>query len=268
MALAESHGLSWLGLLSTNGLLLDVPCARRLVEAGVDHVHVTVDGPARHHDRLRVQTNGGPTFACILENVRAVLRQVPEIRLTLRMNTTEETVSDAAEVLDSIPEEARPRVQFHATDVRCNGHVPSIEHLGQIAELTATALRLGFAYYDNVLPAAPADFCHADRPWHFQITPDGSVHRCSPAADKPEVQVGRLGPDGIPVLDTRDAQWQAAPRVLEACRSCPYLCFCLGGCRLRRLRGEQDPSCQRRFAHLPRLISNRYLAFTAKGARS
>ena len=247
-------------MVATNGYLLTPETVRRLVEHGIHHLHVTIDGPATFHDRTRPLRNGAPTFDVLLGNVCAALVNHEELRLTLRMNALEETVHSFTNVLDSIPAAHRHRVQVNATEVRGDGIRPTLALREALNAVNRRAIELGYDYYDGIIGVGRGVFCHADRTGHLQVGPDGSVYTCSPATDKPEVQTGRLTPEGARNPNERHSIWLAAPHVHEQCVECPYLCFCHGGCVLDRVRGRPSESCKERYAAIAGLVLNRYLA--------
>lgn len=64
--------------VNSNGLLLE---DRRIADALIDYnigLQVSIDGPAQIHDRYRVDINGKPSFARILNNLRYLKKRDPE----------------------------------------------------------------------------------------------------------------------------------------------------------------------------------------------
>lgn len=55
----------------TNAYLLTKVVAKWLHEVGIDSIQVTLDGPEAIHDSRRHLTNGGSTFAMIIDNLLA-----------------------------------------------------------------------------------------------------------------------------------------------------------------------------------------------------
>lgn len=266
LATADQTGTTLLVFLTTNGYLLTPAMADDLVAAGIELFHVTIDGSADHHDCQRVLAGGRPTFDRILQNCLDLLDRHPSARLTLRMNVDDVSVSSAETVLEAVPSEHRSRVQVHVTPILWGtSHRPSTQLLRDINRLLAVALRMGFVYYDNLIRPGRPTFCSADRRGNFQIGPDGRVHKCSPSG-KPEVQVGALTAAGVPVLSERFDAWHSLPPTKAACPTCPFLCFCGGGCRLDRARGVGDATCRDRFGDLEQIIRNRWLASTCSSA--
>lgn len=111
-------------------------------------------------------------------------------------------------------------------------------------------------------PVLTGRFGSADKQLNLQIGPDGGLSKCN-STGKPEARVGQLDERGMAVLDSNNETWHTAAVFGDRCAECRYLCFCGGGCRVGRLRGVQDPSCQLRFADLENMIINRSIRVRA-----
>lgn len=258
--IAERHGVVLLSFISSNGYLLTLEASRQLYEAGVCFFHITVDGPARYHDRLRTLPDGGPTYGRIKQNLLHLMSEVPGAHLTLRMNADETNVAHMAELLDEIASEFRRRIQINVVPIRLNGKTPSPELRRAINLTIRYALGIGYLYSDVQIPTNRKTFCSADKVGNFQIGWDGALYKCSPATDKPEVRVGALDEQGVVTLHRNHETWHGALSVTSQCLECPYICFCAGGCRLERLRGAEMPDCKKEYEGMEDLVINRYLA--------
>jgi uncharacterized protein len=53
---------------------------------GIEKLHVTVDGPADTHDRLRIGPRGAPTFDVIMAHVRLALERGARVRMRVNVN--------------------------------------------------------------------------------------------------------------------------------------------------------------------------------------
>ena len=264
-AIARSSTAQLHNLISTNGYLLEMETAHRLSEAGIRFFHITIDGAGHDHDRLRVLANGNPSYIRIRENLGSLLAHIPDARVTLRMNANEDNVDSLSEVLNDIPPSFRRRIQVNITPILDTEGLPSLELHRKINRVIRHALQTGYLYYDVSIPVDRRTFCAADRYNNFHIAPSGALHKCTPAPGKPEVTVGRLNGQGLPELHERYEHWHRAPPVGDRCLDCSYLCFCAGGCRLERLRGNQDLGCKDKYEDIENMIMNRYTA-TINGA--
>ena len=259
--IGEQEQRSVLQFLTTNGYLLRGEVVRELVGAGVNWFHVTIDGACEGQDTRRVLHRGHPTYERVLENTIALLTQHPGVGVTLRMNLELDSVVSVQPLLKAIPPALRARVQVHPTPViRSSAATPRELHRA-VANVVTDSLSLGFAYFDNDIPVGRPLHCTAEGEDNFQIGPDARLHKCSPTG-KPEVSVGSIDRLGGRVLNDRATRWVEARDVADRCLDCRYLCFCSGGCRLDRVRGEIDDACVDRFEAVDIHVRNRWLAAT------
>jgi len=63
---------------------------------GIEALHVTVDGPASTHDRLRIGPGGAPTFAVIMKHIQLALDRGARVRM--RVNVNEKVLGQLGEL--------------------------------------------------------------------------------------------------------------------------------------------------------------------------
>lgn len=256
---AHNHDAKLSIFITTNGFLLSPHAARKLSDAGIQYFHVTVDGTSPYHDQLRVPAGGTFSHALIMANLIALLENIPNAHVTLRMNANEQNIESFCELLNVFPDTFRQRVQVNVTPILIDEEPPPLELYRKINCVTRYALSEGYLYYDTQVPVKRRTFCTADKYNNFHIGPDATIYKCSPS-DKPEVKVGFLGEQGTVVLNENYERWHSVPAVNEVCLDCRFLCFCAGGCRLARLRGTPDLNCRDKYEDMENLIIIRYIA--------
>lgn len=263
--LANHHGVLLANTLLTNGYLLNLATARRLYEAGVAFFHVTIDGTAEHHDKLRVLRGGGRTRDVLMGNVLAILENLPHVRVNLRVNVNERNAEAVPTLLDEISPSLRQQIQVNICPIStahgcCGGLESSTagDLYRRINQLLRKAILDGYRCSNSQMPLFRPTYCSADKQQNFQIGPDGVLSKCNPTR-KPEARVGHLNERGMAVLNGSNETWHRAPVFGDRCAECRYLCFCGGGCRVGRLRGVQGPNCRLRFDDLENMIINRSL---------
>jgi len=96
----KRHGAQYLpATIITNGFLLTEKTAQRLVDAGITHAQVTLDGDRASHNQRRPLQGGVGTFDRILENVAAA-RHILDIHF--RINVDRSNASTAVAALDAL----------------------------------------------------------------------------------------------------------------------------------------------------------------------
>ena len=259
--IANRHDVKLINLLSTNGYLLNSRCVENLRKAGVNFFHVTIDGAKEYHNKFRVLVNAKSTYDRIMANVLNLLDSVPDAQLTLRMNVNENNITSFRKVIDEIPSQYRSRITFRLNPIILKNQKPTSALYRQIIQCQRITLNEGFQYSSFYMQLHRRNYCIADKNTTFQVAPDGTLYKCSPHKDKKEIFIGHLNKNGGIVLDTdHNERWNNTPVFGKKCLYCPYLCFCMGGCHIDRLRGSEDISCRDCYANMKDRIINLYLA--------
>lgn len=246
-------------LITTNGYLLNEKVMRTLYNAGVRYIHVTIDGCDQGQDTRRVMQDGSATYQKVLHNFIDAMQTYPDLNGTLRMNLEPDSISLAHELLQKIPKSLRGRIAVHPTPVIWDGVIRDNQFFCNVAGVVSHALDEGYAYYDNDISIGRRRHCNAECADYFQIGPKGELHKCSPS-NKPEVTVGHINENGEPVYHENKIAWENASKPDKQCFNCKFLCFCQGGCRLDRVRGEHDPRCHENYIAITQHIANYYKA--------
>ncbi|WP_460652346.1 radical SAM protein [Kribbella endophytica] len=196
------EGMTGLGLadaeIVTNGVLLTLPTARALHEAGLRRVQITFDGAQQAHDQIRVTRNGRPTYATILRNVRVAAEKLPNLAWNFRVNVSHRTVGHLDRLIDdlsSIAAVAR-KVSFHLAliDDTGLGYENDVRHDDDLADRFIAVNRRAIAMGMRIPPSQPLSVC----PYCSTvgggrgavINGDGGLYSCWENAGRDGWQVG------------------------------------------------------------------------------
>jgi uncharacterized protein len=239
-------GWTCLNNLQTNGTRLDEAWCRFLAEQGFA-VGISIDGPARFHDRSRPDRHGLPSHARTMRGL-ARLRDhgvEPDVLCTLNARTA----AAPLEVYRFFLAERVRWVQFLPVVERgADGGVTerSVSPAAMSAFLCAVfdewvrhdvgriAVQ-NFAEALQVVSGQPANLCVMSETCGrvLALEHDGSVYACDHFVD-PAHRLGNVTTDGLAPLVESPAQLafgQAKKSDLPGeCRSCPVLFLCNGGC--------------------------------------
>lgn len=260
---ASEHGRHLDTTLLTNGYLLNTDMAIALWSAGIHRFHVTLDGTAEYHDRLRPLADGAPTSRQIMSNVLGALDALPELRLNLRINIKRGNCASVPHLLSEIPREFRSRIQVDVSPIAPRSTECGVVDAGSISikpvvhALLLGALRQGYLIAGGQTPLGTVTHCTAECRGNFHIAPDGSLHKCGPWR-KPEARMGYIDETGIPILSEAFERWHDGQHLAARCEQCHYLCFCAGGCPVVRMRGRLDLRCTAAYTHLEKMIITLY----------
>ena len=226
------HGVAFSSGASTNAHLLTPAVAAELVDAGVTHYQVTLDGPRAVHDSRRVLASGRGTFDRIWGNLTALRQTDLGFRVTLRVHFDAASLPFIGEFVEEI------RTEF-LRDPRFGVHFKALERLGgENDELIAlmnherereAKAELGALTGMEPTPGpasrVPADeaVCYAARPNALVVRADGRLAKCTVAFSDDRNDVGRLRANGSIEIDAAKlAPWLRGLGSLDpAALGCP-----------------------------------------------
>ena len=238
---AQAGGMGYHGKIITNGTLFSSSLIAEL-KPYLSGVQVSLDGPRKTHDRMRVHPDGRPTYETILNNL-ALLEQAG-ISTSLRINVDKHNTEAAAEVLDDLVGRDLHRAQHICpyfgrvvTSTRfCGSYAP---YCLQDSEWTVLVQKLwnelrvrGFSYIvNNVVSENHPASCKSLSPSTYAVGPEGEVYNCLAFIGDPLHQMGKLNSDGVLSLNSRFYRMMRRnPFESEKCVNCVYLPRCGGGC--------------------------------------
>jgi uncharacterized protein len=239
----------------------------------ISFLQVTMDGPPAVHDGRRFLPGGGGTFERIVRNIDQALRR--GVRISVRVNVDRENAGLVGWLRDFFLQKAwnrnplfraycspvhggicgRPQAGRFASHLEMHRAISAEDTSGREdpAFFPTDALThavkeriLAHLLQKNDLPFWRTAFCGSNLAMYL-FDPFGDIYPCWEVIGHPEHRIGRYGP-GFLDLDAQAARrWHHRSVVqIAACRSCPYLFFCGGGCEAfaYRATGRLDqPHC-------------------------
>jgi uncharacterized protein len=246
---AES-GVDYSASATTNGSLLTEAVATECLALGIQRFQITLDGPARTHDQLRVLANGKGTFETIFANLLALRAREDSFKVRLRVNYTPEVLRHMPAFLDKVGgafgNDDRYSIWFHPVGKWGGPHDSELNTCDdadstqiEIALMDASA-NAGFEMKSWQQALAPfGSVCYAADPRSFVIGSDGTVYKCTVALREEANKVGHLTPDGeLHLQDDRMSIWvESGAQVDQGCQACSFRPSCHGdACPLERMR--------------------------------
>lgn len=276
LRMASFAGVAFVGDLITNGTQLTPELARQLRAVRVLSTQITIDGPARIHDRLRPTRGGRASYD---DTVAGALAAHQHLAVYLRVNLGRHNLEAVPELLTDLVARGLGGAQIGFTRVEPpavygtgpdatdpDAVDPSFLTVAEFAEaeaaLLAAARQAGLraevpgyraddaAADDDALPCVALDRSH------FAIEPGGQVKRCWAEITDERFLTGQLDADGRALPTVRDAAWAQAEPIDAECAACPVLPLCFGGCPKARLDGAMGPAAS---AEQRRAFKHRYV---------
>lgn len=227
----------------TNGWLLDNSTVRRLIDAGIRQIQVTLDGPPEFHNLRRLTNDGNETFDRIMKNILAVR---DHIDVRLRVNIDRNNASSLPEFLDLLEDcglienfYPAPVVCYEAPQIGIETPFLNGREMGEV--LFPCLDRLSPNDASVLLTPIPLP-CTALREATYVFGPNGYVYRCWHELGHPELAIDHVKEGGG--NPARRLFWlNYDPLADPDCLECGVLPICLGGCPEQRRRGIKPPLC-------------------------
>jgi uncharacterized protein len=254
-AAARDHcaqsGVHLLSHITTNGYALNDNVIARLFAVGLRNFQITVDGPARTHDRLRTLRNGRGTFERIRRNIIALTKVDRSVSVSIRVNYNHQNIDVIPELLGAFPQDLRQQLRivfepiFGARELSATENIAGDEISAKITSYYSKAAEMGYDIRLGRLDVGRLVYCYAERENQFIIDFKGDVFKCSVGTFKPEERIASIDLDGRLIEDSgRLAHWLGMEAFAEHCESCTFLPLCMGGCRKsRREHGTTGSYC-------------------------
>jgi uncharacterized protein len=270
-------------IMTTNGVLLDLPFVRAMTGFGQGAIKVTLDGDKDTHDRTRKFRDGRGSFDQIFENIVAC---APYVKISVGGNFFPGQAASYERLLARLESSGlsgklasvrfKPVVDVdRGATQSCrscdHGEGDGGDEVRTLVQLNAAVTRRRLGPVQGEVLESMLGPCELHWKNNYTIDPEGNVYKCPAVAGRAEMAVSSVR--GLSSADREAAREKPAPllelRPWEKCGDCPYLPVCLGGC----LGGQwlkngriDEVSCKRESftAAFRESVVRRYLAeFTA-----
>ncbi len=236
--------------MTTNGYLLNDKIIK-LFSKFHSNFEITLDGNRSRHNQVRFSYKGQNTYDNILRNIKKSLSS--NIRVTLRLNISEDTYLDINQLLIDIEDLAKYK---HNLDISIQKIWQANDSVNNcIKKICESLKRHGFNC--ETAPFTSMDStCYADKRNEVVINPGGKIYKCTARDFKTETSEGYLTPDGNLKWNKRHTlRENVTPLNNSACRICKLLPICIGGCSQKLLEADnsdcplhQDSKAKLRYA--------------------
>lgn len=250
LAVVDEHGLKYKAGMVTNGYLLTAGNIKRIRDARISALQITIDGPKEAHDKRRPLHGGGSTYDTILENLVSNREALEGIKITIRVNVDRRNLPELDILLGALREKGLNTwcsVYFarvdRSTDYcgKIDEHVfSSIDFAREQVELIQILTKHGFEW--RWKPEQKMVFCSAASKNHYVVDANGDTYHCWNDLGTPKLAEGQLGESDLE--DMPESRYQRFTPFDDAeCRSCKFLPVCVGGCIHPRIKEKPVKTC-------------------------
>ncbi len=250
LALRARRGASFGAGVTTNGYYLSPELIDDLLDAGVVHYQVTLDGDEETHDRQRRTIKGESTFQRVTDSLRALARQPKKFHCLVRCNIHAGNADAITALFDSealapLRNDSRFEVfveQIWSSDGQ--SVEAGIEEVQQSAACgSSMAQRLDQHHISRELAVRGfksdrsrgdtrglAGACYAGKPNWYVIGSDLTLYKCTVLFNLDENKLGRVNPDGSFSIDPAKALlWTGSNALTDSsCGTCHLRVPCAG----------------------------------------
>lgn len=202
--LAVTHGVDFLGAMTTNGFLLNMNVLRRLVAYGVNQFQISLDGPKDVHDTTRLRIDQSGSFEQIWQNLVDMHQSDLNFSVVLRLHVTPDNhlaILDLIQQLKSVFGGDQRFKLFPKAIANLGGENGSKLNvlkgqdkaviMDKIHQAIGDAFSVAFSKNSSV-----PSVCYAAQANAFVIRADGTLAKCTVALNQPNNSIGKINPDG------------------------------------------------------------------------
>lgn len=244
----DQHGIKYSSMMISNGYKLTPDVARKLKDARVARVQITLDGDEATHDSRRHLTSGRGTFAKILENVKAIAAE-RLLQISVRVNIDGENEAEARALLDALQGAGlgvRNGVSVYfapvesvaeAASTGCDSCLSKTDYAEVETRLQALAFEKGL----TGVPKVPRflGLCTAVKPNSYVVVPNGDLHKCWDTVMDAGRRVGSvMGSERKTDTRTKALWSEWSPFDNPVCGDCTLLPSCGGACAFKFVHND------------------------------
>jgi len=252
ISLCEEKDIVYSSSIITNGVLLDVETALKLVnECNIKHAQITVDGMKEMHNKRRILINGEDSHGIIMQNIEDC-KDI--IAIVVRINVDKENISEIEELIRFFLEERgwAQNPKFYLAPVEkydnesCVVEKSSCFQGEDFADVVEKHRRIRYnlsreSVMDEFFSKRRPVFCGFEALYAHVVDSEGYLYSCWHHAGNKERSTGHINKKFV--INSEYAKWLLSD-LPDQCEECTYLPMCQGGCGDKRIfKNNGEPHC-------------------------
>ncbi|GHV40048.1 hypothetical protein FACS1894179_05940 [Bacteroidia bacterium] len=114
--ICKEKGVSLISSITTNGYLITKDIITYFKKYNISTYQITLDGYRTEHDQTRYNKRGG-SYDIIVNNICRLVKELPNIRMILRINYTQKNIESCTRIIESFPFDIRNRIIINLSRV-------------------------------------------------------------------------------------------------------------------------------------------------------
>ena len=235
----------------TNGYLLNRPTISKLLNLGIRHAQITIDGiPEIHNKRRKLKGSSSDTFYRIVKNIKIGLDMGMNFRI--RVNVDKINAFCLEHLLKILAKEGLQDCFINLERVRCytksetNKTLNAKEYGELLIDFSRQLKENGFKYYGGLCyPFTAFSMCAATVENYLIVDPNGYLYRCSVEIGRIKNSYGNIlnDPKKIDESVNNLKYLTIDPFSRSECTKCKVLPLCTGGCAYYTLKNKNELDC-------------------------
>ena len=220
----------------TNGTRLTPRITERLLDAGIDHALVTLDGPKEIHDERRCFIANDGTFDKIVKNI---IYSAGKIKISLNINVDKHNCKSAHLLANILAKKKLHKLLSNVTVSLVEPSLVPLEHCMKYDLPQQEYCKYNILIYKEFFKLGfklgallDRGFCTLSRDNQYIIDPRGDIYVCVTGVGDRNFTIGNIAED-FNILAIRLSQYlESNPSdSINECIDCVYRPICRGGCR-------------------------------------
>lgn len=231
----QNPDLNYTANIITNGYFLTKDVAEKLINHGISHYQISLDGDGQLHDTTRVLSNGKGSFDVIMSNLLALRQIEAGFKVLIRIHYQKSTYIELKSLIDILNDKfgGDLRFQFHFKSVeRLGGEGDeNIEAMSPIEKAEIEASLKNFVadsrQIDSLNNPSNQYICYASKANSLAIRANGRIAKCTVALDDERNDIGYIQEDGkLHLFQEKLKPWIKGLETLDLkTLACPYGTF-------------------------------------------
>ena len=227
----------------TNGWLLNNEVFRFFSSTNLGHMQITLDGVEENHNRTRCLKNGNPTFDVIYANIIKATKELPNTKISVRVNVNRNNSRDYAIIARRLEKEGCNNLSVYPGFIRedttdglslkyssytgCGCH-------SFYVDLKSEGLKIKFFPREQIGKGCMINSMHS-----CLIGPKGEIYKCWNDVGHTDRVVGNIA-DNKKSNHVRLTRYMNETSVFsdDKCKDCHVFPICDGGCGYYRYRNK------------------------------
>lgn len=255
----EGKSLKIIKSIITNGTLLNKKTVNELINMKIDLLQVTLDGPQKIHDQLRIGMDNSGSYNKIINNLEAISEFNESINIVINCNINLLNINHIEELFIELRKKRINYPVFFSIVFESRKNSFKYAYKNDINKAWLNAHKIGLKYGNNYVPFYRNSYftCSFFRDNVFIISPDGYLYKCISGIGNTQYLISHISEYGSHYYYSRVSQFIEKENMNSECTDCDYKIICGGWCVYKKnVYGNICPKQELDENDIPLIVEN------------